>query len=34
MKTITVLAGGCAEEALRKAGALAVYLDLPDLFEH
>jgi HAD superfamily hydrolase (TIGR01509 family) len=34
MRTIGLLSGGFAEEALRGAGAVAVYRDVSDLLEH
>lgn len=34
MKTIALLSGGFPEETLRAAGAVAVYVDIPDLLAH
>jgi HAD superfamily hydrolase (TIGR01509 family) len=34
MNTVAVLTGGFAEDALRDAGAAAVYLDISDLLDH
>jgi HAD superfamily hydrolase (TIGR01509 family) len=34
MKTIAVLSGGFQEEVLRDAGAIGIYVDVPDLLTH
>ena len=34
MRTVGLLSGGFTEEALRGAGAVAVYRDVSDLLEH
>jgi HAD superfamily hydrolase (TIGR01509 family) len=34
MTTIALLSGGFPEDTLREAGAIAVYVDIPDLLEH